>query len=550
MSLESRLAIEEFETLAKGIILRGYYRPGGESGSSLRKLMIVSRPALYPLAADPDRVDAGALGYVLMRLPDGIWSVRQITVAREIEKEVADDFDPVETRARRRPTYRTGEAAYVTAFRGGMSDLVDFVSALTCFQIESDKIRARYAAYRQKLAEEPGLLSVWRTIDSITAGQTGLEEDGRKRILHELSVELRCEYAALKTLDHDLDGRLLEVVGHIAGSAPRDLKVVFSDRFGLVGAYPARARAWTDTVKAALDHLGLSDRPLFLVSSNRHSLANCLSPFVREAARSHGMTEPLDYGEMRGILSDTATAESRPPRDAEGGLHQVEVPSDMPGCSLVDIGRLDPSLVDPRLLWNGGGEGVILNMDYAFGEEGFFLLNELLETLGTRVRGIYIIGKAGTLAGVRGDIMLPTFFVKQGSGDVYDIGNTLVAGDFEGLGDFRVLTGGPMLTVAGTFLQNSDVLGYFRDNWNALGVEMEGIPYAKALKHARLRGRLSSGMEAGVAYYASDAPLSGDLLSVPLGRKGVGPVYATTIAVLRSILRACRASPGPVPPAS
>jgi hypothetical protein len=547
MSLESRLAIEEFETLAKGIILRGYYRPGGESGSSLRKLLTVSRPALYPLAADPDRVDAGALGYVLMRLPDGIWSVRQITVTREIEKDVADDFDPVETRARRRPTYRTGEAAYVTAFSGGMSDLVDFISALTCFQIESDKIRARYAAYRQKLAEDPDLLSVWRTLDSVQGGGAGLDDEVRKRVLHELSVELRCEYAALKTLDHDLDGRLLEVVRHIAASAPRDLKVVFSDRFGLVGAYSAKARAWTGTVKAALDRLGLTEKPLFIVSSNRHSLANCLSPFVREAARAHGIAEPLDYGEMRGILSSPEAMEARPPRDAEGGLHTIEAPQDMPRCSLADIGRLDPGLVDPRLCWSGGGDGVILNMDYAFGEEGFFLLNELLETLGSRVRGVYIIGKAGTLTGARGDIMLPTFFVKQGSGDVYDIGNTLAPCDFDGLGDFRVLTGGPMLTVAGTFLQNSDVLGYFRDNWNALGVEMEGIPYAKALKHARLRGRLEAGIEAGVAYYASDAPLMGDLLSVPLGRKGVGPVYATTIAVLRNILRVCRK---PAPPAS
>ncbi|MGB4082385.1 MAG: hypothetical protein WBK62_03955, partial [Candidatus Fermentibacter daniensis] len=108
MSLEARLAIEEFETLAKGIILRGYYRPGGESGASLRKFMTISRPALYQLVEDPDRLDADALLYVLMRLPDGIWSVRQITVVREISGDVAEDFSPVETKARRRPTFRTG----------------------------------------------------------------------------------------------------------------------------------------------------------------------------------------------------------------------------------------------------------------------------------------------------------------------------------------------------------------------------------------------------------------------------------------------------------
>ena len=93
-----------------------------------------------------------------------------------------------------------------------------------------------------------------------------------------------------------------------------------------------------------------------------------------------------------------------------------------------------------------------------------------------------------------------------------------------------------MLTVAGTFLQNRDALRYFRDRWHALGVEMEGTPYAKALEQARLRGRVGQDVAVGVAYYASDAPLSGDFLSTPLGSAGIGPVYAVSLAILRSIL--------------
>ena len=84
MSLAERLAIQEFETLANAIILRGYYKPGGDSGISLRQIMAKSQPALYPYVSDPDRVDIGALGYVLNRLPDGFWKIRQITISREI----------------------------------------------------------------------------------------------------------------------------------------------------------------------------------------------------------------------------------------------------------------------------------------------------------------------------------------------------------------------------------------------------------------------------------------------------------------------------------
>lgn len=535
MSLEARLAIEEFETLAKGIILRGYYRPGGESGASLRKLMVLSKPALYPLAGDPDRVDAGALKYVLMRLPDGIWSVRQITVAREIESEVARDFDPVETKARRRPTFRTGAESYVTSFRGGMSDLLDFVSALTCYQIESDKIRARYSAYRSKLAEDPALYSVWRALDAVSDGAAPPGEEDRKRLLHELSVELRCDYGALKSLDQSLDGRLPEVIGCISRAHPRDLKVVFSDRFGLVGTYSRRAREWTASLVEAIGRLGLSGAPLHLVSSNTHSLVNVLSPWVGRRAAEAGMGGSPDYGALRRLLPGWS-CEERMAEDRIAGIHHMSVAPGMPACQIVDMSRIDGSMADPRLGWNGRREGVIVNMDYAFGEEGFFIFNEIMEALGGLIRSVFIVGKAGTLAGSRGDIMLPSFFVKQGSGEVYDIGNCLRPEDFAGLGDFEVITGGPMLTVAGTFLQNAEVLEYFRTRWKALGVEMEGIPYAKAVRQAVLRGRLAEGVQTGIAYYASDAPLSGDLLSEPMGERGVEPVYAVTLAVVRRML--------------
>ncbi len=542
MSLESRLAIEEFETLAKGIILRGYYRPGGESGSSLRKFMAISRPALYQLVDDPDRLDADALLYVLMRLPDGIWSVRQITAVRETGGELAGDFSPVETRARRRPTFRTGPDSFVTSFRGGMSDMIDFISAITCFQIEADKIRARHAAYLAKLAEDPGYFSVWNAIDDPAAPGASESDPGHLSLLHEISVEFRCGYGAVKALDASLGGRLVEVVRSIAASGTRDLKVVFSDRFGLVATYSRKAKSWTSELLSAMREAGPEGGSVHIVSSNRHSMVNCLSPFLRRHWADLGMSGPEDYAGAREALADPGTASERLGEDEACGIRSIPVAPDMPFCQLVDLGRLDYSALDGRLAGAGRGRGFLVNVDYAFGEEGFFLFNEMLEMLGRSVRGVYVMGKAGTLVGGRGDIMLPSYFVKQGSGDVYDLDNRLVPADFEGTGGLRVHTGGPMLTVSGTFLQNEGVLTYFRDNWKALGVEMEGIPYARAIRHAILRERVDPGIKVGVAYYASDAPLSGDLLSVPLGGSGVAPAYAASIAILRSILGAAGAT--------
>ncbi len=543
MSLESRLAIEEFETLAKGIILRGYYRPGGESGSSLRKFMTISKPALYELVDDPERLDADALLYVLMRLPDGIWSVRQITVVREIGGDEAGDFAPVETRARRRPTYRTGPDSFVTAFRGGMSDLVDFISALTCFQIEADKMRARYAAYRAKLEEDPAHLSIWRTIEEYQPAEGGPQGSDHLSLLHELSVEFRCGYGAVKALDASLSGRLVEVVKAIASTGPRDLKVVFSDRFGLVGMYSRKAKLWTASLVAAMEERGLAGRNVFMVSSNRHSIINCLSPYLRRHWAELGMSGPTDYAGARDAMDRSGAASMKEAEEMAGGIHSIPVPPDMPFCQLVDLDAIDPALTDPRLPAVEQPGGVIVNMDYAFGEEGFFLFNEMLESMGGRVGGIYVMGKAGTLVGGRGDLMLPSYFVKQGSSDVYEIDNCLAPEDFDGSGGHSVHSGGPMLTVSGTFLQNEGVLKYFRDNWKALGVEMEGIPYAKAVRHAIVRKRVDPAVRLGVVYYASDAPLSGDLLSVPLGDTGIVPVYAASLAILRSILKGCGRPP-------
>jgi len=536
MSLEERLAIEEFETLATAMMLRGYFKPGGDSGASLRQFMEKSEPALYPYVRDPDRIDIGALNYVLNRLPDGFWQIRQITISRQISSAVEEDFASVETSARRRPTYRTGTDSYVTAFRGGLTDLLDFVSAITCYQIEADKIRAKYQHYKRKRADDPTQFSVWDQMETLQDA-TEMPAEQRNSLLHALSVEFRADYAAMKELDAALSGRLPEVVLDIIRSGSKDLKVVFTDTFGLVGDYSLRAKAWSASVCESIEELGLGDRPIFLVSSNRHSVVNCLSPYVRESARKHGWEDPDDYGRLKELLKDESERRAKRQRDAEGGIHLLKTSPHMPFCQLIDAPAVDLDLADSRLRCQERAERIVLNMDYAFGEEGFFLLNELLETLGDRIRAVYIMGKAGTLVGKRGDIMLPTFFVRLGAGDVYEISNCLDEKDFEGQDDVVVHSGGPMLTAAGTFLQNRAVLKYFRDRWHSLGVEMEGTPYARALAQAKLRKRVGADVDVGVAYYASDAPMSNDLLTMPLGSGGIGPAYAITAAILRNILR-------------
>lgn len=154
------------------------------------------------------------------------------------------------------------------------------------------------------------------------------------------------------------------------------------------------------------------------------------------------------------------------------------------------------------------------------------------------VRSISIMGKAGILEGVKGDIMVPNSFVHEGTADNYPFENQLGVADFEsqGLGVFE----GMMITVLGTSLQNRNVLKFFKQtSWKSIGLEMEGAHYHKAIQIAsKIRGHISSDVRVSYAYYASDNPLeSGSTLaSGGLGLTGVKPTYLITQRMIDKIL--------------
>lgn len=146
------------------------------------------------------------------------------------------------------------------------------------------------------------------------------------------------------------------------------------------------------------------------------------------------------------------------------------------------------------------------------------------------------MGKAGILPGKKGDIMLATAHVMEGTPHNYIVNNDLVVSDFDDSVDVYC---GPMVTVLGTSLQNRDVLERFStSSWKAIGLEMEGGHYQRAISAAIIQGHIPTGMKTRYAYYASDNPLiSGQTLaSGPMGQEGVVPTYMITKVILEKIL--------------
>jgi hypothetical protein len=187
----------------------------------------------------------------------------------------------------------------------------------------------------------------------------------------------------------------------------------------------------------------------------------------------------------------------------------------------------------------------LIVMDYAFGEQAFEAMDELLKPYKDKdgvknemnIKSISIMGKAGILQGGKGDIMIPNAHIFEGTADNYPFKNALSVDDFKdgGLGVFA----GPMISVLGTSLQNKDVLRFFKNSsWEVIGLEMEGAHYQKAIQAAsKIRNSISEDVELRYAYYASDNPLEtgATLASGGLGHQGVLPTYLITERILEQI---------------
>ena len=158
------------------------------------------------------------------------------------------------------------------------------------------------------------------------------------------------------------------------------------------------------------------------------------------------------------------------------------------------------------------------------------------------VESISIMGKAGILEGGKGDLMIPTAHLFEGTADNYPFKNELSLNDFQdsSLKAFE----GAMVTVLGTSLQNRDLLSFFHDStWRVIGLEMEGAHYQKAIQAAaRLRDNITPEVKLRYAYYASDNPLEtgSTLASGGLGTTGVKPTYLITEKILYQIFRDAR----------
>ncbi|MFY9222263.1 MAG: hypothetical protein WAQ98_06330 [Blastocatellia bacterium] len=554
MNEATQEAIEWFEVEVRHGVLKGFF-----DVAQLIPAFQRMKPSLHRYCDKNEVIDVDAMLYATARLPEDIHEVREILLQKSVPNNFAQQPGIISLRSpsRRRAAFKIGPETIIIVVREEITELLDLMSIVTSYFIEATKI------YRL-LAGRP-LLEEIRQI-AMSGAEVPLER--RNRLIARLAFDLGTTEESLRLLDHKWDGELFVRLQYIAEHLP----TIFIRMHRAFNDINSRnpARKWCQRIADFVSQVSGSEQsPIHIISSNTHSTVNVLSGYARlyqDKVLAWGREQSTDKGSldlierhvdtihhtnliyylMKGYLR--TQPEIRAAKQAYDESLGITVLPDifMVGidCQVIDLTKIDFNLVDPRLNLDieklKETHPVIINFDYAFGEQAGTIIEELIMTFQKRIHSFSIMGKAGTVVGERGGIMIPSYLLQQGRNEIYDFpnGNGLNREDFaDVIADSRVYTDGPMLTVLGTVLQNNSMLNEYYEKWHILGLEMEGIPYVRKLHQCNKLGYLRDDIMVNVAYYASDAPLiPGETLSRELSFAGVDATYGINLVILNKLL--------------
>ncbi len=534
---ESTNAIERMYITMRHLFNRGFYKPMGVSGETLRQALLLLQPEIYGSIAD-EKVELNGLNYVIDRLPIGVEECQYINLTSD-EGFSESHFEAIIPAKRRRNCYRIDQDQMNIEITRGRSEIYDILTHLTFLFIESHKIMKRVL-----INDKGDLKRDWLKLEKAVASTKKLSREAREvaishvaNILGRTFLEINAiygDYATSKKPDRFLS--IIYNLGKLAieeelGNPKRVITFspVLRERLG----HHIHGEIWSNTIKDALLKNNLINKPIHVISANMHSVMNTL--FVPKALQKELHKKSLFeiYESLSDDKNEVLRNKVKKVALQNGMLYLKDTSGANINVQIFDLSKIDKTT-----------EEVLIVMDYAFGEQAYETIDELLKAykrgedkIYLDVQSLSIMGKAGILEGGKGDIMIPSAHIFEGTADNYPFKNELKTSDFK---DVNVVDGA-MITVLGTSLQNKDILKYFHQStWNVIGLEMEGAHYQKAIQSAsKIRGSISENVKVRYAYYASDNPLKtgSTLASGGLGTSGVKPTYMITQQILKQILK-------------
>jgi hypothetical protein len=545
---ESTNAIERLYISMRHLFSRGFYKPMGISGETLRKSLLLLRPEIYGSIAE-ERVELNGLIYVIERLPEGIEECQFINLTAD-EGYNKSHFKVIIPPKRRRNCYRIDKDQMNIEITRGRSEIYDILTHLTFLFIESHKIKDRIL-----LNLEGNVTREWKNLEEVVLHHKKISEEEREitkvhlaNVLGRTYDEVADTYNAFSSSENpDRFFQIIYWLGKLAISESchqQKRTVNFSSVLGEGIGHHIYGEVWANNIKKVLKDHQLLDRPIHIISANMHSVLNTIyatSSLTDIAKGKEGfeLYELLSNNESKPLQKKVKEYASK-----NGLIYIKDTSGTNINVQVIDTQKIDSSKIPFKKVASKGKDPVIIVMDYAFGEQAYETMDELLKPYKEKqgsthlnVESISIMGKAGILEGGKGDIMIPSAHIFEGTADNYPFTNELSKEDLQGFGVSSF--DGAMVTVLGTSLQNKDLLKFFHDStWNVIGLEMEGAHYQKAIQAAsKIRGNISEDVKVSYAYYASDNPLEtgATLASGGLGMSGVTPTYAITHKILEQI---------------
>ena len=546
----SREAIGRLYISMRHLFIRGSYKPLGVSGEAMIEALQALEPEIYGSINDPEKVELNGLFYVFQRLPEGIEECRYVKLISREGFETSN-FPAIVPAKRRRNCYRIDEEQMFVEMTRGRSDIYDILTHLTFLYIEAEKIRRNSINHRGEKKRE------WLMLEEAVKKEAANTEFNENVAYTYLSTILGRTYdETLAACERFSNASKVNSIFHIVYWLGKlsmeehfdknDREITFSSSLRKNIGHHVYGELWAQHIKSFLQEKDLLNRPIHIISANLHSVMNSL---YGAAVKGH-KKKKQSLEDIALAINDSDTLSNKVKSYAlKNGMYEVE---DTSGTNIAvqifDTTQLDLNnlpadiLYDKKILQKK--QPLLLVMDYAFGEQAYETMDELLkpydwqdEKIRLHIESISIMGKAGILEGGKGDLMIPTAHVFEGTADNYPFKNAFSVKEFEGHG-IPVL-GGPMITVLGTSLQNEDILRYFKlSSWQIVGLEMEGAHYQKAIQAAsKIRNNISEDVILRYAYYASDNPIKtgSTLASGSLGADGVKPTYLITQKILNHI---------------
>ena len=258
------------------------------------------------------------------------------------------------------------------------------------------------------------------------------------------------------------------------------------------------------------------DVDIHIVSSNTHSVLNCLSTWVHKKASMiinrdghkniENKTDQL-YACLKELMNEKPELlKERSSIDKDNGIfHLNKINLSNIDVSIIDLRKLSQH-IDPYLIGlNCQKKSILFTIDHAYGKQAEPIIRKLILLFGKKIKSISIFGKAGSITGERGELMIPNSFIIQENDVPYPIIPVDISEhDFVDVGWRRRIHYGPMLTVLGILMQNSEMLWFYRHFWKVIGMEMEGGYFLQEINRAKTQNLIDPNIILRFVYYISD----------------------------------------------